>query len=199
LVRLGFIEIILILQSKMTILITCGTAKTSRAIVTVLQHSQPVLLASRSGKPVDRSPGVHFDWDAPDQWPDIFAHNLAKKSPISAVWLVVRSSTVDVAQSAIPFIHLLRQNNVKRIVLMSGSAFNETDHFLGEVHAELMRVHDKEGLEWAVLRPSWFMGELHSLENSKPFIRGSQTNVAVNLLSHIAWRSPLNKKAYTFN
>jgi len=55
------------------------------------------------------------------------------------------------------FIDFAIQKGVKRMVLLSASTFEAGGMAMGEVHAYLKGL---DGIEWAVLRPTWFMQNL---------------------------------------
>ena len=138
----------------MTILITGSSGKTARRVANILRPSNDILIASRSGKDVDASPGVVFDWTNPSTFTPLFSHPQAQKSSITAVYLVTQPGNMNPIDIMKPFIEVAREHGVKRFVLLSAIREDETTPGTGQVHKYL----NESGLEWAVLRPTWFMG-----------------------------------------
>jgi len=135
------------MSQESTILLLGGTGKVASAIVPLLDASRhPYLLASRSGNgkngcKVDLSDKTTYD--IPFQ---------TARSPIKAVFLV-SPSVEDVVTPLKSFIDFARTNGVNRFVLMSASIVPKGGVAMGQVHEYLENL----GVEWAVLRPSWFM------------------------------------------
>lgn len=142
---------------KMTVLITGSSGKTSRRVANALRPSTSILVASRSGQDVDGTPGVKFDWTKESTWAPIFSHIAVQTNPITAVYLVMQPGSIDPIATMKPFIDLARDHKVKRFVLLSAIREDETTSGTGQVHKYLKG----SGVEWAVLRPTWFMGEIH--------------------------------------
>lgn len=141
----------------MTILITGSSGKTAGYLtqMLVVDH-KPILVASRSPKEDSANPTVRFDWLNRSTWELPFSHEQAQKSAITAVYLV--SPDIDEARSmVIPFVKHAMQKGVKRFVLLSAWENPEGGPLLGGAHAELKAL-GQEGIEWAVLRPHFFMG-----------------------------------------
>lgn len=64
--------------------------------------------------------------------------------------------------AAAAFVDLARTKfGVKRFVLQSSTAIEEGGPAMGKVHTLLKERGDRGEIGWAVLRPSWFQGELH--------------------------------------
>jgi festuclavine dehydrogenase len=150
----------------MTILLTGGTGKTSLLLTKHLTRtSTPFILASRSaGKPGSTPstaadmPAVHFDWLDPSTHDNPFRyqaeHMPGEEGKISAVYLIapvmpepapVMNAFVDMA---------VQKYGVRRFVFMTGSTTQKGDRFVGGVWTHLMEL----GVEWCVLRATWFMG-----------------------------------------
>jgi len=114
-----------------------GTGKTGRRVAERLRTlGLPVRIGSRSGDPP-------FDWDLPHTWPNVvwgaraayvtFQPDLAVPGAVEAVR---------------EFAALARENDVRRIVLLSGR---------GEEGAENVEQAVREsGAEWTILRSAWF-------------------------------------------
>ena len=136
-----------------TILLTGGTGKTgSRIAHKLTSRSIPVLLTSRkgqsgvpAGEPIK---AVSFDWfDA-----TTYINPFNEDKDIDSVYLVFAPAG-DIAQAVKAFIDLAKTKGVKKFVLLSGVNAEKGDpspH--GQVHAFL----DASGLDYAVLRPTWF-------------------------------------------
>jgi festuclavine dehydrogenase len=143
----------------MTILLTGGTGDTGSHIARIL-HSRdiPFLVASRRGQSGVSQPytGVQFDWDDATTFHYPFETDLAKESPITAVYLVCQIGNTSMLEKLRPFIDLaFKEKGVKRFVLLSASQIAKGGPYYGEVHTYF----DEIGVEYAVLRPSWFFSE----------------------------------------
>jgi festuclavine dehydrogenase len=99
---------------------------------------------------------VRFDWKDPKTFTTPFEHAQAQRQPITAVYLVAPTGEQDVTDGELTFISLAADRGVKRFVLLGSSMVPEGGPFMGQVHKRLREMH---GVEWAVLRPSWFMGK----------------------------------------
>lgn len=75
-------------------------------------------------------------------------------TPIDRVLLIVPIST-DMLDHMKPFIEIALQQGVKRFVLVSATPARKGEPGLGRVHEYIEGL----GMDWCVLRPSWFMGE----------------------------------------
>jgi festuclavine dehydrogenase len=135
----------------MTILLTGGTGKTSLRLASLLHSASiPVLLTSRRGPTVSSThPIVQFDWNIPSTWNNPFT-----TSPdISAVYLL-SGELSDPAPVLKAFIDFAIEKGVRRFVLCSGSSCE----YGGPFHGKIWQKLDEAKIEFAVLRPSWFMG-----------------------------------------
>jgi festuclavine dehydrogenase len=90
-----------------------------------------------------------FDWNDVSTHPNPF--NAVGK--IDAVYLVFEALN-DALQVVKPFIDLAKEKGVKRFVLLSASAIERGGPTLGQVHEYIANL----GVEYTVLRPSWFFG-----------------------------------------
>ncbi len=124
-------------QSKDLTLILGGTGKTGRRIAERLaQRSVPTRIASRSA-----SPG--FDWDDHTTW-DAALKGVSKVYVSFAPDLAIPGAT-DLIRA---FVRKAVQHKVKRLVLLSGR---------GEEEAQRSeRIIQNSGLEWTIVRASWF-------------------------------------------
>lgn len=145
----------------MTILLTGSAGKTAAALAESLTPENKILVASRRPSPNGKHPTVRFDWLDDNTWPNVFSHAEAKASPISAVYLVL-PDLPEARKNAIPFVRLCMSHGARRFVLLSAWENAEGGALLGGVHAELKAMGEREGIEWAVLRPHFFMGKLVS-------------------------------------
>lgn len=141
----------------MTILLTGSAGKTASALAEALSPENPVLVASRRPSASSKYPTVQFDWLDDSTWPNVFSHAQAKDSPISAVYLVI-PDLPEARANGIAFVRQCMSHGVRRFVLLSAWENAEGGPLLGGVHAELKSMGEKEGIEWAVLRPHFFMG-----------------------------------------
>ncbi|KAK4501895.1 hypothetical protein PRZ48_007704 [Zasmidium cellare] len=153
----------------MTILITGSSGKTAAYLAQMLvADGRPILVASRSPKKGSPNPSVRFDWLDESTWELPFSHEQSKRSPITAVYLV--SPDIDNARAkVIPFVKFAQKKGVNRFTLLSAWENPEGGPLLGGVHAELKAL-GQQGVEWAVLRPHFFMEnflESHHLKSIK--------------------------------
>ncbi|WP_326551293.1 NmrA family NAD(P)-binding protein [Micromonospora sp. NBC_01813] len=141
------------------VLVTGATGKTGRRIVDALiARHHPVRAASRQRpteqrateqRPTDPDAAarhVLFDWHDP-------ATHRAAVDGVHAIYLIPPPGTTDPAAQLEPFLDLAHDAGVRRIVLLSSSAFQAGDPGFGQVHATIA----KQFPQWAVLRPSWFL------------------------------------------
>ena len=146
----------------MTILLTGSSGKTSSRLAALLTPSHQILIASRSGASVNDIPAVKFDWNDPSTYTNPYSHPQAQKSPIKAIYLVTRTGSTDPIVEMKPFIDIARERGVKRFVLLSTIREDENTPGKGKVHKYLKELEVEKGVEWTVLRPTWFMGEFSS-------------------------------------
>lgn len=128
-----------------TFLVTGGTGTTgSRVARGIKQAGAVARIASRSAAAPER---VQFDWTNPS------THGPALGG-VEAAYLVAPVGVTNPAPLVQPFLETAAAAGVRRIVLLSSSAVEESDQpGLGDLHHRVRA----SGLEWAVLRPSWFM------------------------------------------
>jgi uncharacterized protein YbjT (DUF2867 family) len=140
---------------KSTILLLGGTGKVSTAIAALMkENDHPTILAARKGTAPPGFTGCKFDWL------DSTTYNapFEKAQNINAVFLVA-PAVADVAPPMRAFIDFARTKGVKRFVLLSASVFEAGGPAMGQAHGYLIEL----GVEFTVLRPSWFMGKRVSL------------------------------------
>ncbi|GME28178.1 putative ergot alkaloid biosynthetic protein a protein [Neofusicoccum parvum] len=140
----------------MAIFLTGGTGKTSIRIAGLLQDAKiPFLLGSRRGASAAPSGmvAVKFDWLDDSTFKNPFEHKLPSGEAIKAVYLVA-PEVDDPAPSMNAFIdYATKEHGVKRFVLMAGSSAEPGGWHVGKVWSHLLDI----GVEYAVLKPSWFM------------------------------------------
>jgi uncharacterized protein YbjT (DUF2867 family) len=119
------------------ILVLGGTGKTGRRIITGLQTKGiPIRVGSRSASP-------SFDWNNEKSWDACLAD-------VTAVYIsyapdLAMPGTTDAIQA---LVDRAKQRGVQRLVLLSGR---------GEAEAQACeRIVQKSGLEWTIVRASWF-------------------------------------------
>lgn len=127
-------------KSAAPILVIAATGKTGRRVAERLEAlGHPVRRGSRSGA----TPATTFDWDDRATWGPAL-------EGVRAAYVVY---TPDLAVPAAPaaiaaFTELAREMNVRRLVLLSGRGEEEAQRCEGLVQ--------DSGLEWTVVRASWF-------------------------------------------
>jgi uncharacterized protein YbjT (DUF2867 family) len=123
--------------SQSLILITGGTGKTGRRVAERLQQrGLPVRIGSRSGQPP-------FDWNDASTWPPAV-------QGARAIYLTYYPDVAIPGSAELinEFSALARQSGVQQIVLLSGRGEEEAQRAEQVVQAS--------GLEWTVVRASWF-------------------------------------------
>lgn len=141
---------------KMTILVLGGRGTTSSRISPLLSAAKvPFLIASRSSDPDTPYIQATFDWLDEKTYGNPFETASSNGlDSISGVYMV-SPPILDVAPPMNAFIDFAREKGVKRFVLMSASTITMGDVAMGKVHERIASLDD---VEWAVLRPTWFMG-----------------------------------------
>lgn len=134
----------------MSILVTGGRGKTSSRLSTLLHEASiPFVVASRSNDTSSPYKQVRFDWSDETTW-----GTTLESTQIRAVYLVPMPSE-NMVKDVNGFIDLARARGVKRFVLVSSSGQERGSGLHGLVHDHLATI----GVEYAVLRPTWFQGE----------------------------------------
>lgn len=148
----------------MTILLLGSGGKTASRIAPLLHAANlPFLLASRHNSQTNPHPHAYFDWTKDASYASPFEKALSTGiGPISAAYLVP-PPIFDLAPPMIKFVDFARQRGVKRFVLLSASTIEKGGPAMGQVHAYLESLGS---IEYAVLRPTWFMGTLSVLFHS---------------------------------
>ncbi|KAJ4382630.1 hypothetical protein N0V86_001852 [Didymella sp. IMI 355093] len=135
----------------MAILLTGGSGKTSTRLASLLHtHNVDFLLASRNpSSSITPDNYVKFDWTDSSTWPTAF------RTPIRAVYMMEPQA----AQPWIPMISFLDfaiSKGATRFVLCAGTTAERGKDGMGRVWDAFV----ERGVEFCVLRPSWFMENL---------------------------------------
>jgi uncharacterized protein YbjT (DUF2867 family) len=140
-----------IMAFKPTILLIGGTGKVGSSIARRLkEYEHPTIIASRRGIAPPGFIGCQFDWLDEETYNAPFQ----KAQSITSVFLTAPGE-IDVFTPMKAFIDFARMKGVKRFVLLSASVFKAGGPAMGQVHQYLIDI----GVDYAVLRPTWFMGE----------------------------------------
>lgn len=137
----------------MAILLTGGTAaRTSLQIAALCRAANvPYVLASRSSSNPEHVV-AKFDWTDPSTYANPFATKLSE--PLTACYMIMpRTAEVDRHMNA--FIDYAAEQGVKRFVLCGGTTVTLGGYGPGKVWEHLVN----KGLEFAICKPTWFMGE----------------------------------------
>ncbi|KIV95361.1 hypothetical protein PV10_03027 [Exophiala mesophila] len=134
----------------MTILVTGGKGTTAKPLAEVLKKNNiPFLVASRSSSGQGQ---VRFDWCDESTYELPFQ---AATDPITAIYMVA-PKVPDVFERMKAFIDFARGKGVKRFVLLSATPVPMGGPMYGKVHEYLTQI----GVEYGVVRPTWFMDNL---------------------------------------
>ncbi|MET3892657.1 ergot alkaloid biosynthesis protein [Bosea sp. OAE506] len=125
------------------ILVTGGTGTTGSRVARLLAARDiPIAVATRRPSAGHE---VRFDWADP-------ASATAFENT-RAAYLIAPTDRTDHLSLMKPILEQAMASGTRRFVLLSSSQLLPGDPMMGEVHAWLA----DNALEWAVLRPSWFM------------------------------------------
>ncbi|KAL1970965.1 hypothetical protein VTN77DRAFT_2799 [Rasamsonia byssochlamydoides] len=201
----------------MTILILGGSkAKTSIRLASLLStHNVPFVLASRSISDSCPYPQALFDWMDEKTYGEPFAAAENKKinaqddnddSAISAVYIVPPPVTNMVPPMKAFIDFAAREKRVKRFVLLSASSLERGGPAMGQVHDYLATLATERGLEYAVLRPTWFMenfSEGHhqqTIKNENKIYSAAQDGkipfVSADDIAAVAYRALVDEKSH---
>lgn len=149
----------------MAVLLTGGTGKTSLRLARFLQDAKvPFLLASRKVETEAPSgmPATKFDWVDSSTFENPFKYKSPSGQSISAVYLVAP----EIAEPSPPMIafvdHAVEKHGVKRFVLLTGSSTEVGGVYVGKLWQHLVDL----GVEYCVLRATWFMGTSSAQQSS---------------------------------
>ena len=189
----------------MTILITGGSGTTASRLAQALASApEPYhfLVASRSGKSRNQFPAVVFDWKDETTYGNAFTSPQAQQSPITAVYIVAPND-LDLNTAMTPFLDFAKEKGVKRFVLLSASSIEPGGPMMGSVHKYLLEM----GVEYTVLRPTWFMENIVEHGWRLNFIRdqdsifsatgdGKMPFVSADDIAAVALRALTDEKAH---
>ncbi len=141
----------------MAVLLTGGTGKTSVRLARFLQDAKiPFLLASRKVEAEAPSgmSATKFDWLDSSTFENPFQYKFPSGQSISAVYLVAPEIS-DPSPSITAFVDLaIEKHGVRRFVLLTGSTTEVGGVYVGKLWQHLVDL----GVEYCVLRATWFMG-----------------------------------------
>jgi len=146
-------------STKGTVLLLGGTGKVSSRLAPLLSsNGYSVLLASRSGSAADLTEcdGIKFDWFDQSTYDNPFNAD----SRISAIFIVA-PPVIDQLPLTKTFIDLAITKGVKRFVLLSASVLPVGD---GPMMEAVSKYLISLNVEYAILRPSWFMENFSEVE-----------------------------------
>jgi uncharacterized protein YbjT (DUF2867 family) len=112
-----------------TVLVLGATGKTGRRVTALL---------GPAARPASRSSATRFDWSERETWEPALAG-------ITAVYVVPPDNPAQLAE----FVPLAVKSGVTRLVLLSMRGAPDDDPFEAAVK--------ESGVEWTILRPTWFM------------------------------------------
>ncbi|KLJ05893.1 hypothetical protein EMPG_10675 [Blastomyces silverae] len=159
----------------MTILLLGGRGKTTRRLASILSTSAPevpFLVASRTSSPSSPYKHVKFDWFDESTWAQPF--NAASTSTSASASSGNSSSTTVAAAAAVrtefqsssspitgvyivgpPILDMVPP--MKNVLERGGFAMGQVHDYLAGLEEKGVGEGEGEGIEWAALRPSWFM------------------------------------------
>jgi len=161
----------------MTILVTGGTGKTGSRLANILHAAgHPIVVTSRSGtvpSSLANAQNVHavkFNWLDSTTYLNTFTTLPSSFSPIDRMYLVAPiGQSEDLLSVTKEFIDLAVTKGVKRFVLLSGTHTEKGGPDIGKIHEYL----DQKGVEYFVLRPTWFM-ENFTTAYLKPIVENNE-------------------------
>lgn len=141
-----------------TVLLIGGTGKVGRSLAPLLRSaSVPCLVASRwPSLAVVTGPAdaATFDWHDRSTWAGPFA---GARPPVSALWLVA-PPVLDAAPLMCELVDFARRRGVGRVVMLGATVVEAGGPVFGRAHAYLQELGARGEIEYAVVRPSSFMG-----------------------------------------
>lgn len=140
----------------MTILVLCARGKTGSRLCSLLKAADISFLAAmRSPSASSNHPNCHFDWMDSTTYENPFSVSSdLNMTAISAVYLIHPPATDAMGLRLNNFIDVARSNGVRRFVLLSASNIEKGGPAMGKAHEYLAGLRE---IEYAVLRPTWFM------------------------------------------
>lgn len=116
-----------------SVLVLGGTGKTGRRVTSLL---------GPAARPASRSSATKFDWATPETWEPALAGT-------TAVYVVPPDNPVLLPAFTSAFVPLAVKSGVSRFVLLSMRGAPDDDPFEAAIK--------DSGVEWTILRPTWFM------------------------------------------
>ena len=144
------------LCALMAIFLTGGTGNTANPLAHLLQDANiPFLIGSRRGAAAAPAGMVatKFDWLDPSTFPNPFQYNFPGGQRISAIYLVL-PGIIDPGPANTFIDYAFKTHHVKRFVLLAGATVQPGGPAYGQIWQHLLDL----GVEYCVLRPTWFMG-----------------------------------------
>ncbi|OJJ79564.1 uncharacterized protein ASPGLDRAFT_180863 [Aspergillus glaucus CBS 516.65] len=143
----------------MAILLIGGTGKTAVRLARFLQNNgHQFLLASRRGQSAAPAgmPAVRFDWTDKASWKEAFEYRFAAGEKVKAIYLMepLVAEPWKPMNEFIDYLH--HEQGVGRFVLVAGTSSQPGKPGMGMVWQHFLDT----GVDYAVLRPSWFMENL---------------------------------------
>ncbi|KAG2014145.1 hypothetical protein CC2G_010988 [Coprinopsis cinerea AmutBmut pab1-1] len=143
----------------MTTLITGGGSKVGSKLALLLEEAgRAVLFGSRSGRVPEGFDSVHLDWNDPSTFTNPWSSS--RTPEISYVYIVAPITDLHHAPKIIPFIDLALEKGVKRFVYLSATIADRNNDSGGL--GAIPRYLEDNGLDYLVLRPTWFIDNLES-------------------------------------
>ncbi|KAI0146971.1 NAD(P)-binding protein [Xylariaceae sp. FL1272] len=185
----------------MSILLTGGSGKTASRIAALLAANKlPYLLSARTG-PNNKTgdhPVVKFDMSDESTWMQAL-----EQTPVKAVYIMEpRISEPWICMNK--FIDVAKEHGVSRVVLCAGTTAAIGKDGMGRVWEHLI----KSGIDYAVLRPSWFMenlsdpafGVAYTISKLNKFETATQDGkiafVSADDVAEVAYHALTDEKSY---
>ena len=147
---------------KMGYLITGGASNVGSQVAQYLrQANHPVKFGARSGKRIPEGfEYVLLDWDQPST----FSNPFPPSHGIKAIYIVSPLTDLTSSSKIIPFIQVALNSGVRKFVYLSGT-IADAEHDSGglgtipKLLKDTLHQGQYTGLDYVVLRPTWFIGE----------------------------------------
>jgi uncharacterized protein YbjT (DUF2867 family)/ketosteroid isomerase-like protein len=161
-------------------LVIGASGKTGRHVVAGLEsRGASVLAASRTPEELDVGAvaAIRFDWHDESSWGNAL-------KGVDSVYLV-KPSSADVVHIVDDFLNAMKAAGARRVVLLSECAAQYRPDEVPERWVELKV--ERSGLEWMILRPSWFMQDLVDEDFFGSMVREGRIIVMTTGDAPIAW------------
>lgn len=165
------------------VLVIGAGGKTGRHVVAgLVSKGAKVYAGSRKpeGLRLSGAEAVRFDWDDESTWGPAL-------SGVNSVYLV-KPHSPEVVEIVSKFVGRMKVAGARRIVLLSECATQTRADDITERHVE--RVVEEGGLEWTILRPSWYMEDIVDDEFFGPMVRNDRIIVMTTGGAATAWIDP---------